>query len=129
MRWPPLIGAWWAWWGMCIVAPRRRGGNGRGASTADISRHHHSLELGAGGGLVGLAVASGCTIDGPLFITDQETMFPLMEHNIAKNELNGRVKPAVLNWCVILRFLPACPPPPSPWCKDFARARKVPAAT
>lgn len=57
-----------------------------------------SLELGAGGGLVGLAVASGCAIKTPMYITDQANMLPLMELNIQLNDLNQQVKPAVLNW-------------------------------
>ncbi|KAK6076119.1 Protein-lysine N-methyltransferase EFM6 [Seiridium cupressi] len=57
------------------------------------------LELGAGGGLVGLAVARGCEIRKPLLITDQLEMYSLMGHNIELNELQGRVKAAILNWC------------------------------
>ncbi|CAJ2503283.1 Uu.00g106770.m01.CDS01 [Anthostomella pinea] len=57
-----------------------------------------SLEIGAGGGLVGLAVATGCAIGNPLFITDQEDMYPLIQQNIGLNDLGGKVKPAVLNW-------------------------------
>ncbi|KAI0408811.1 putative methyltransferase-domain-containing protein [Xylaria palmicola] len=59
------------------------------------------LELGAGGGLVGLAVARGCDLgDGhpPLRITDQMEMFSLMRHNIALNQLEGKVEATVLNW-------------------------------
>ncbi|KAK9774453.1 hypothetical protein AB5N19_08877 [Seiridium cardinale] len=56
------------------------------------------LELGAGGGLVGLAVARGCEIRKPLLITDQLEMYSLMGHNIELNELQGRVKAAILNW-------------------------------
>ncbi|KAF1810249.1 hypothetical protein P152DRAFT_484052 [Eremomyces bilateralis CBS 781.70] len=44
------------------------------------------LELGAGGGLTGLAVATGCPTSGPLYITDQAVMLPIMQKNI---ELNG----------------------------------------
>lgn len=58
----------------------------------------HSLELGAGGGLVGLAVASGCEISKPLIMTDQQEMFSLMRHNIELNEQQSMVKPAILNW-------------------------------
>lgn len=58
----------------------------------------NSLELGAGGGLVGLAVAGGCEIDNPLMITDQLEMFSLMEHNIELNGQHGRVQAAILNW-------------------------------
>ncbi|KAH6655575.1 putative methyltransferase-domain-containing protein [Truncatella angustata] len=56
------------------------------------------LELGAGGGLVGLAVARGCEIQQPLIITDQLEMFSLMGHNIALNEMQGMVTAAILNW-------------------------------
>ena len=55
-------------------------------------------ELGAGGGLVGLAVAKGCRLDNALAITDQEGMLSLMQHNIQHNGLDGRVEPSVLNW-------------------------------
>ncbi|KAI8950704.1 putative methyltransferase-domain-containing protein [Xylaria longipes] len=59
------------------------------------------LELGAGGGLVGLAVARGCELGEnhpPLYITDQMEMFSLMRHNIALNELEGKVEALLLNW-------------------------------
>ncbi|KAI1178656.1 putative methyltransferase-domain-containing protein [Nemania sp. FL0916] len=63
------------------------------------------LELGAGGGLVGLAVARGCDLGegkgeghAPLYITDQMEMFSLMQHNIALNGLEGRVEALLLNW-------------------------------
>jgi hypothetical protein len=56
------------------------------------------LELGAGGGLVGLAVALGCHTDGPLYLTDQAVMLSLMEHNIALNNLQGKARSAILNW-------------------------------
>jgi protein N-lysine methyltransferase METTL21A len=56
------------------------------------------LELGAGGGLVGLAVASGCEIEKPVLITDQLEMFSLMEHNIELNGQLGKVNAAILNW-------------------------------
>ncbi|KAI0434433.1 putative methyltransferase-domain-containing protein [Xylaria sp. FL1042] len=59
------------------------------------------LELGAGGGLVGLAVARGCDLGEnhfPLCITDQMEMFSLMQHNIALNELKGKVEAKLLNW-------------------------------
>ncbi|RYO77763.1 hypothetical protein DL766_002133 [Monosporascus sp. MC13-8B] len=64
----------------------------------DDLRKSRILELGAGGGLVGLAVAKGCAVNGPLYVTDQAEMFRLMEHNIALNDLSSRVKAAVLNW-------------------------------
>ncbi|KAL4870615.1 hypothetical protein BDV12DRAFT_47313 [Aspergillus spectabilis] len=57
------------------------------------------LELGAGGGLVGLAVASGCEIGpSPIYITDQAPMLPLMEANIALNNLSTTVNATVLDW-------------------------------
>jgi hypothetical protein len=59
-----------------------------------------SLELGAGGGLVGLGVALGCSIDNPIYITDQKNMLPLMEQNVDLNGLQFRVVSLVLNWQV-----------------------------
>lgn len=56
------------------------------------------MELGAGGGLVGLAVALGCRAKQPLYITDQLEMFDLMEKNIALNDLQSRVVPLLYNW-------------------------------
>ncbi|KAI0393285.1 putative methyltransferase-domain-containing protein [Xylariaceae sp. FL0594] len=59
------------------------------------------LELGAGGGLVGLAVAKGCQLDEdkmPLYITDQLEMYELMKHNIKLNDLEGQVEALILNW-------------------------------
>ncbi|CZS92310.1 hypothetical protein WAI453_000193 [Rhynchosporium graminicola] len=56
------------------------------------------LELGAGGGLVGLGVALGCELDNPLYITDQQNMVELMRKNIELNGLESRVKELVLNW-------------------------------
>ena len=55
------------------------------------------LELGAGGGLVGLAVARGC-IGSTLLLTDQEEMMELMQRNIQLNQVESRVKALVLNW-------------------------------
>ncbi|KAL0942546.1 uncharacterized protein CTRU02_200432 [Colletotrichum truncatum] len=60
------------------------------------------LELGAGGGLVGLAVALGCELQQtPLYLTDQDEMFELMGKNTKLNSLDDKVKPLVLNWYVI----------------------------
>ncbi|CCF37131.1 hypothetical protein CH063_08546 [Colletotrichum higginsianum] len=60
---------------------------------------HHRLELGAGGGLVGLAVALGCELQQtPLYLTDQDEMFELMGRNTELNNLQNKVKPFVLNW-------------------------------
>ena len=57
-----------------------------------------SLELGAGCGLVGLAIAMGSSVDQPIYITDQENMLELMGKNVALNRLESRVKGLVLNW-------------------------------
>ncbi|KAL2010157.1 hypothetical protein VTN00DRAFT_5964 [Thermoascus crustaceus] len=56
------------------------------------------VELGAGGGLVGLAVARGCSVNAPIFITDQELMLSLMEDNIKLNGLSSTVRANVLDW-------------------------------
>ncbi|KAL7901671.1 putative methyltransferase domain-containing protein [Trichoderma sp. SZMC 28014] len=56
------------------------------------------LELGAGGGLVGLAVAAGCELQAPLILTDQDVMLELMKHNIQLNELEGKATASILDW-------------------------------
>lgn len=56
------------------------------------------LELGAGGGLVGLAVAQGCQTTKPFLITDQQPMLSLMRQNIALNSLEGKVIAEILDW-------------------------------
>lgn len=56
------------------------------------------MELGAGGGLVGLAMARGCHLEHPIYITDQEAMFSLMQHNIKLNNLGPNATAAILNW-------------------------------
>ncbi|KAI4630563.1 hypothetical protein J4E80_001501 [Alternaria sp. BMP 0032] len=56
------------------------------------------VELGAGGGLVGLAVAIGCKVDTTLHITDQEPMFELMKRNITLNDLASRVSASIYDW-------------------------------
>ena len=48
--------------------------------------------------MVGLAVAIGCVVDHPIYITDQENMLELMGKNIALNGLESRVQGLVLNW-------------------------------
>ncbi|CAL5874150.1 uncharacterized protein PFLUO_LOCUS8438 [Penicillium psychrofluorescens] len=70
-----------------------------------INRHSSDLgdktivELGAGGGLVGLAIAHGCKIGrAPLYITDQQPMLALMQANIQLNHLSSTVDASVLNW-------------------------------
>lgn len=54
--------------------------------------------MGAGGGLVGLAVAVGCNVDTTLHITDQDEMFELMKKNIGLNDLQGRVEASIYDW-------------------------------
>ncbi|KPM44745.1 hypothetical protein AK830_g1771 [Neonectria ditissima] len=56
------------------------------------------LELGAGGGLVGLAVALECGLQNPLLMTDQNEMLELMQHNIKLNQLGAKAHAMVLNW-------------------------------
>ncbi|RAH74674.1 uncharacterized protein BO66DRAFT_388149 [Aspergillus aculeatinus CBS 121060] len=57
------------------------------------------IELGSGGGLVGLAIARGCQIGpSPVFITDQAPMLSLMETNIKLNNLSDLVTANILNW-------------------------------
>ncbi|KAJ5810910.1 hypothetical protein N7447_010426 [Penicillium robsamsonii] len=69
-----------------------------------LSRHAADLsdksivELGAGGGLVGLAMARGCHLEQPVYITDQEPMFSLMKSNIQLNNLGPKATAAILNW-------------------------------
>lgn len=60
----------------------------------------NSVELGAGGGLVGLAVARGCDLatSSPIYITDQKPMLSLMETNVKLNNLSALVTPAILDW-------------------------------
>jgi protein N-lysine methyltransferase METTL21A len=58
----------------------------------------HVLEIGAGGGLVGLAVALGCQVDSSIVITDQVPMLKLMEQNIRLNGLSTLVDARVYNW-------------------------------
>ncbi|KAG8677317.1 Protein-lysine N-methyltransferase efm6 [Fusarium poae] len=56
------------------------------------------LELGAGGGLIGLAIALECSLRNPLLVTDQLEMYELMQHNIELNNLQDKAKAMVLNW-------------------------------
>ena len=58
----------------------------------------HIVEIGAGGGLVGLAVALGCALTTKLLLTDQLPMLALMEKNIALNQLEDKVTAQVYDW-------------------------------
>lgn len=75
----------------------------------------YRLELGAGGGLVGLAVSLGCDLDRPLYITDQSPMLALMRRNITLNNLQDTVRAEVLDWGAPL-------PPSVPQTPDFVLA-------
>lgn len=77
-----------------------------GMVLANYMLTHHSedlkdksvMEIGAGGGLVGLAVASRCQTKGKLVITDQEVMLSLMQKNITLNRLEDKVVAAIYDW-------------------------------
>jgi len=58
------------------------------------------IEIGAGGGLVGLAVALGCEVDKEqkIYITDQIPMLALMQRNISLNHLEEKVVAEVYDW-------------------------------
>ncbi|KAI9900775.1 hypothetical protein N3K66_005037 [Trichothecium roseum] len=56
------------------------------------------LELGAGGGLVGLALALECGVQSRLLVTDQQEMLDLMKHNVKLNNLQSRATALILNW-------------------------------
>lgn len=63
------------------------------------------LELGAGGGLVGLAVALGCGVESRLMLTDQDEMFELMKHNIGLNNVEDKATASILNWYGLITSL------------------------
>ncbi|CZT24715.1 related to putative N2,N2-dimethylguanosine tRNA methyltransferase [Ramularia collo-cygni] len=56
------------------------------------------VELGSGVGFCGLAIAVGCQPENAIYITDQQTMIPLMQRNIDLNNLGDKVKACVYNW-------------------------------
>ncbi|PVI07845.1 hypothetical protein DM02DRAFT_608460 [Periconia macrospinosa] len=64
----------------------------------DDLRGKEIVELGAGGGLVGLAVAIKHDLTKTLHITDQEPMFELMKQNITLNDLTSRVQASIYDW-------------------------------
>ena len=64
-----------------------------------ISLHDkHIIEIGAGGGLVGLALAAGGLANQPLLLTDQKPMLALMQKNIQLNQLETCVSVQVYDW-------------------------------
>ena len=64
------------------------------------------VELGAGGGVTGLAVAMEVPgvgeakdgVNGVLWMTDIEDMVELMKKNVALNQLDGKVEAGLLDW-------------------------------
>jgi len=73
----------------------------RNVTLSNHAKAANRLELGAGGGLVGLAVALalGELSNAHIEITDQIQLLPLMEHNIKLNHLApGFVSASVLDW-------------------------------
>lgn len=75
------------------------------------------MELGAGGGLIGLAVALECQLQNQLLVTDQLEMYELMKHNIELNNLQDKAKAMVLNWYVKSTLFP---------CVTFSSAVPIP---
>lgn len=61
-------------------------------------RSTRRVELGAGGGLVGLAVAVGCDLQHTMYITDQLPMLELLRYNITLNEVDQKAKGIILDW-------------------------------
>ncbi|KAK3670483.1 Protein-lysine N-methyltransferase efm6 [Recurvomyces mirabilis] len=64
----------------------------------ELKKCNSIVELGSGGGLVGLAVAVGCRPAHTMCITDQESMLALMQRNIQLNSLQTAVRAAVYEW-------------------------------
>ncbi|EME44476.1 hypothetical protein DOTSEDRAFT_172697 [Dothistroma septosporum NZE10] len=61
-------------------------------------QHASIVELGAGGGLTGLAIAIGSEPKYPVHTTDMQSMLELMERNITLNSLQDQVIASVYNW-------------------------------
>ncbi|KAK4551950.1 Protein-lysine N-methyltransferase efm6 [Recurvomyces mirabilis] len=64
----------------------------------ELKKCNSIVELGSGGGLVGLAIAVGCRPAHTVCITDQESMLALMQRNIQLNSLQTAVRAAVYEW-------------------------------
>lgn len=58
------------------------------------------LEIGAGGGLAGLAVAAGCQLSDnhKIILTDQLPMLSLMRRNISLNSLESKAQAEIFDW-------------------------------
>lgn len=67
-------------------------------SASTLADDQYSVELGAGGGLVGLAIARGCKLSSRIHITDQQPMFSLMQDNIQLNGLESSAEASILDW-------------------------------
>ncbi|KXT17621.1 hypothetical protein AC579_10161 [Pseudocercospora musae] len=65
---------------------------------SDLQHASSIVELGAGGGLTGLAVAVGCSRTSVLHITDMQSMLSLMQRNISLNGLESKVSASVYDW-------------------------------
>ncbi|KAI9495872.1 putative methyltransferase-domain-containing protein [Zychaea mexicana] len=69
------------------------------------------IELGAGTGLVGLAVALGCPSLDNMVLTDQIPMMRLMQQNIGLNNVQDKVEASVLDWGELEKVPEACRAP------------------
>ncbi|CEG73228.1 hypothetical protein RMATCC62417_08649 [Rhizopus microsporus] len=69
--------------------------------TSELLDNKTVVELGAGTGLVGLAVAKLCRAK-KVILTDQMPMMNLMQENIKLNKLEEKMKAEILNWYIIL---------------------------
>lgn len=81
---------------------RRYGRNSTAGEKAlkDGLKGKRIVELGAGGGLVGLAVAKGCELgeEGEMWITDMDAMMGMIDENVRLNGMEKEVKMALLDW-------------------------------
>lgn len=71
---------------------------------------------------MGLAVARGCAVESPLFITDQLEMHALMELNIKLNHLDTQAEAKILNWSVYSSLLRL------PWDSSYPVCKTMPGA-